>query len=219
VDRRFLAILAILVVGFGAFLVFSKDKDNEQKKNTNSSTSSQTTNHVTGQGKSGVTLVEYGDYQCPACGAYHPVLKEIIASYNEKIFFQFRNFPLDTIHPNARAAARAAEAAAQQDKFWEMHDLLYEGQNQWSQSSNPQAIFNAYATQLSLDINKFKTDLASAEINSMINADIAAAQKLKATSTPTFVLDGKKVDSPPAPNVENFSKFLDDAIAAKAGTN
>lgn len=164
-----------------------------------------------GANSKGVVLVEYGDFQCPACGAYFPIVKEVVEKYKNDIQFQFRNFPLQQIHPNARAAARTAEAAGKQNKYWEMHDLLYEQQKTWEQSTAVNTIFEGYAKQLGLDVAKFKTDFASSAVNETINADLAEGQRLGVNSTPTFFLQGKKIEDSPR-DVEGFSKLIDQAI-------
>src|SRR5690606_25397994 len=112
------------------------------------------------------------------------------------------------------AASRAAEAAGLQGKFWEMYDVLFQQQSSWSNSTSPYAIFENYATQLGLDVAKFKQDYASSVVNDTINADMKAAKALGATGTPTFVLDGKKVEQNPS-SQEAFDKLIADAIAAK----
>ncbi|MDB5163575.1 MAG: Na+/H+ antiporter, NhaA family protein nonfunctional [Candidatus Saccharibacteria bacterium] len=178
-------------------------------------TSAAPSSHLLGAGKKNVTFVEYGDYQCPACGAYYPIVKQVQQKYGDDITFQFRNFPLTQIHPNAMAGARAAEAAGLQNRYWEMHDLLYEQQSNWSSVSNVSKIFEDYATQLALNIDKFRSDYNSASVNNVINADIAAGQKLGANATPTFVLDGKKIDTNPRDEA-GFSKLIDAEIAKKA---
>ena len=176
-------------------------------------------NHIYGEGKKNVTLVEYGDFQCPACKAFYPLVKDVKEKYKTDIFFQFRNFPLETIHQNARAGARAAEAASMQDKFWEMHNALYDNQDAWKDSSNPLTIFSALAKQAGVaDIAKFEEDYRGSTVNSIINADLQEAHKLGANSTPTFVLDGKKIEDNPR-DAESFYKLIDDAIAAKNPTS
>ena len=128
--------------------------------------------HVEGNTKSGITLVEYGDYQCPFCGQYFPIVKQVQAEFNDQIAFQFRNFPLVSVHQNAFAGARAAEAAALQGKFWEMHDLLYQNQSQWSEGGDPTSFFKQYALQLGLNVDQFNKDYASTKVNNAINADM-----------------------------------------------
>lgn len=215
-DRRFIAILVVIIVAMGGYIIFSKKSDD---KGTNSSSTVSATNHVMGQNSKKVVLVEYGDYQCPACGAYYPIVKQLTDTYQQEIQFQFRNFPLDSIHPNARAGARAAEAAGKQNKYWEMHDKLYESQQTWASmdAASVKVVFEGYAKDLSLDIAKFQTDFASKEANDAINADIAEGQKIGANSTPTFVLNGKKIEENPR-SIDDFKKLIDDEIAKQNPT-
>ncbi|MEO5627741.1 MAG: thioredoxin domain-containing protein [Candidatus Saccharimonadales bacterium] len=205
-DKRFLLILAALVVIFGSIFWLTKSKSNAPGTG---SSQAQASNHVLGEGNK-VSLVEFGDYQCPACGQYFPIIEQIKAKYADQISFRFANFPLVQIHPNAMVAARAAEAASLQNKFWEMHDLLYRNQTTWAQASNPSSYFEKYAADLKLDITKFKADSASAGVLATINADVAEAQGYGATGTPTFILNGKKIDSPTS--IEAFSEVIDQAI-------
>lgn len=214
-SKQFWAIIAVIVVAFVGILWF-----NGHKKNTNNTnTSAKTSNHVEGNTSSKVTLVEYGDYECPVCGSYYPVVKQVAAKYNTQIAFQFRNLPLSQVHQFAFASARAAEAASLQGKFWEMHDALYEGQTTWAQSQNPNTYFTQYAQQLGLDMTKYQQDFASSAVNDTINADISA---FKATgnqeATPTFFLNGKKLeptqltDSNHLPQLDKFSALIDAAL-------
>ena len=176
------------------------------------------TNHVYSTGSTGVTLVEYGDFQCPGCGQFYPLVKALKDKYKNVITFQFVNFPLTQLHQNAQAAHRAAQAASNQGKFWEMHDLLYENQNNWKDSSNAPKDFEAFATQLGLDLNKFRTDFASAETNAIIAADITKGQSKKIVGTPTFFLDDKQIeDNNTISSVDKFSKIIDSEILAKTG--
>ena len=210
-DKRFMAIIAAIIaviVGIALFTGDSKDTG---------STSSAATNHTLGAGTSNITLVEYGDYQCPGCYSYYPILKQVTEEYGDKITFQFRNYPLTNIHPNAYAAARAAEAASKQGKFWEMHDELYKSGNwtTWtaSSNSNPQPIFEGYAKAIGLNIDKYKNDFKSSTVNSAIRADMSAGEKAGVDSTPTFILDGKKVQI--ANTFEAFKTVIDEAIKNK----
>lgn len=211
-SKQFLAVIAAVILIFAGFLIFGNHKSNGSK-GSSSSSSSTPTNHVEGQGKAGVTLVEYGDYQCPYCEQYYPVMKQVVADMGDQITFQFRNFPLTSIHQNAFAGARAAEAAGLQDKFWQMHDLLYENQSQWSESSDPTKYFNQYAQQLGLNVAQFKQDYASTKVNDLINADMAAGNKLGVDATPTFYLNGKQIQT--NANVGEFEQQIKDAIAKK----
>lgn len=191
-DKRFLGILGAIIIIFIAIFAISQNSNNKTANSNGSGSSAKTTNHVEGKGTSGVTLVEYGDYECPICENYYLPLKQAVARYNDQIHFQFRNLPLTAIHQNAFAGARAAEAASLQGKFWQMHDKLYENQNAWVSSSSPIDQFTQYAQQIGLDVNKFKSDYSSSQVNDSINADLAAFKKTgQEQATPTFFLDGK----------------------------
>lgn len=159
------------------------------------------TSRMTGDKNAKVTLVEFGDFQCPACAQFHPKVKEILEHYkgNKDFNFVFRNFPL-TQHKNAPISAEAAEAAGEQGKYWEMHDKLYEAQNEWSESSNPLDIFAGYAQQLGLNVDQFKNDVANSKFKALIDADQADGVKLKVNATPTFYLNGQKLDVLPSLN-------------------
>ncbi len=137
-----------------------------------------------------VTLVEFGDFQCPACGASHPIVKQLLNEYDGKITFVFRHFPLP-MHKNAIKAANAAEAAGEQKKFFEMHDLIYENQKEWSESKKADEFFEKYAGELKLDMDKFKEDVKSKKYEGKIKSDQADGNAVGVNSTPTFFINGK----------------------------
>lgn len=159
--------------------------------------------HTKGSDSNKIILVEYGDYQCPSCGGAHPNINTLMEEYGDNITFVFRNFPLTTIHPNARVAASVAEAAGLQGKFWEMHDLLYESQGDWQGANTDQRItlFNGYASTLKLDLTKFTEDLSSKSVSQKINFDMALGKSAGATATPTFYLNGEKLDDDTASGI------------------
>lgn len=211
---RFSFILIALVIVFGAVLFISK-KDASAPENGKGDSNAQTTSHTRGENKKKVTLTEYGDFQCPACGAYYPVVEQVFEKYKADIEFQFVNFPLTQIHPNAMLAHRSAEAASNQGKFWEMYKLLYENQSTWTNLSSAQAdsTFRSYAQSLNLDMTKFDTDQKSQETNKIINADISKGKGLGISGTPSFFIDGKKIENPK--DVDDFNKVIEEAIKAK----
>lgn len=217
-DKRFLGLLAVIAVIFVGIIYANGQKAD------NSGGNAPPTNNVEGAGKKNVTLVEYGDYQCPSCSAYYPTVKEVVAKYSDDITFQFRNFPLTQAHPNAFAASRAAEAAGMQNKYWEMYDLLYQNQQLWTPASDPLKTFEQYAKSIGIDTAKFKTDFASDKVNDSINADIREGNKLGVSGTPSFFLNGKALElkslagSDSRPSAESFSKAIDAAIAKAAKT-
>jgi protein-disulfide isomerase len=143
-----------------------------------------------------VTVVEFGDFQCPACGAAYPQLKKIQGDYAGKVTFVFRNFPLQ-MHANAPAAAYAAEAAAKQNKYWEMHDKLYETQSDWSELPSDETVakFNGYAEQLGLNIDQFKQDEAGDAVKQAVEADKTDGNALNIQSTPTIYVNGQQAAS------------------------
>ena len=213
-DKRFIAIVGVIILLFAGFIVFQRN----DQANAPANTSAKPTNHTKGEGTSGVTLTEYGDFQCPACGQYFPVVEQVAEKYKEEITFQFRHFPLESIHPNAFGASRAAEAASKQGQFWEMYDKLFSNQDAWSGANNPNTHFENFAKQIGLNVEQYKQDFASSAINDAIQADKREGNKLEVSSTPTFVLDGKVIQNPAA-TVEDFSKILDEAIAKKQQAN
>jgi protein-disulfide isomerase len=136
-----------------------------------------------------VVLEEYGDYQCPPCGQLYPELKQIEHEYGNQVQIVFHHFPLTKMHKNAMAAAHAAEAARNQNKFWEMHDRLYRNQKEWTELDDPRPIFISYARQLSLNIDQFRQDMESNQIDQRISADIQRGTSQGVTGTPTIFLD------------------------------
>lgn len=146
-------------------------------------------------------LIEYSDFQCPSCKNVHDILKTIDASgsadfsITKKVTFVYRYFPLFQIHDKAYAAAYAAEAAGKQNKFWEMVDLLFNNQQVWEKSNSPQQeYFLSYAKELKLDVDRFKKDSDSNEIKNRVAEDLNAANQMGIDSTPTFFLNGQKVE-------------------------
>lgn len=132
-----------------------------------------------------LTFIEFGDYQCPACGTAHPIVNQVLKNYPDKVNFVFRHFPLPQ-HQNAILAAEAAEAAGEQGKYWQMHDLLYENQAAWSESNDASTLFSSYAQSLNLNLDQFKSNLTSKKYLDKINADKNDGISLGVNSTPTF---------------------------------
>ncbi len=159
-----------------------------------------------------VTVVEFGDYQCPACAYAHPIIKQVLDKYkdNQNFTFIFRNFPLAQ-HSNALTSARAAEAAALQGKFWEMHDMIYEHQTEWENVRDPYSIFESYAKTLGLKLSTFKNDYESTAVGNTISADQKDGEKVGVTATPTFYVNGKKLQG--VPTLADLTKAIDSALA------
>jgi protein-disulfide isomerase len=145
--------------------------------------------HVQGSPDAAVTLVEYGDYECPYCGAAYPIVKDVQAAMGDELRFVFRNFPITTAHPHAAQAAEAAEAAAAQDRFWPMHDLLYENQ----QRLNGENLF-AYANDLGLDAERFKRELEEHVHAERVHEDFMSGVRSGVNGTPGFFINGVRHD-------------------------
>ncbi len=175
----------------------------------------QIADHTYGKVDSKVTLIEYADYQCPGCASEHPKVKAILDEYKDKIRFVFRNFPLTTIHANAKAAAGAVESAGLQDKYWEMHNKIYENQTAWSNLSESERgkFFENYAKDLGLDVNKFNSDIASKSVINKINYDKALGEKAKVQGTPTFFLNGSEIDSKTWGDTTKFKAAIDSELS------
>jgi protein-disulfide isomerase len=209
-DKKFVVILLVIVGIFVGYLYTTK-QDSTTDGTTESSAVA--TTHTQGAGNKKVTLVAYEDFQCPVCGQYFPILNEVKNKYGDDITFQFRHFPIDSIHPNARAAHRTAEAAGNQGKFFEMHDLLYENIQSWSASTNAKSIFDTYAKQLNLDMTKFNADFASEQTNEIINADVNEGKKLGVSGTPSFILNGRLLADDERRSLDDLVKTIDAEIA------
>ncbi len=150
--------------------------------------------HFLGGENASVTLTEYSDFQCPACKQFHPYVKAITEEYGDSLRFEYRHFPLMQLHPYAEAAARAAEAAGQQDKFFEFHDLLFENQDTWAKSNNPGAYFADYAEELGLDMRQFTRQQRSSVLRDHIRDQFDEARAQGLTGTPSFFLNGVRME-------------------------
>lgn len=149
--------------------------------------------HVEGPSAARMVLVEYGDYQCPYCGAAYPVVKKLQKALAPRLKFVFRNFPITNAHPQAEWAAETAEAAAAQGKFWEMHDYLYEHQASFGEPS----FFTVYARKLKLDVPKLEREVAGRAHSPRIQEDYLSGIKSGVNGTPTFFINGRRFDGYP----------------------
>jgi protein-disulfide isomerase len=150
--------------------------------------------HEKGNLESEIRLIEYSDFQCPACKSAAPAVAELVENLGDQFVLEYRHYPLRSIHPNAQIAAQAAEAAGIQGKFWEMHDILFEKQSEWSQSFNSERYFRNYAEELGLNVDRFRFDLNSDEVKDRVNLHADEAQTLQLPGTPAFVFNGEIID-------------------------
>ena len=148
--------------------------------------------HTTGLATAPVRIEEFGDFECPPCGAFHPILKKMREEYGDKLYITFREYPLP-IHDHAIPAASAAEAAGMQGKFWEMHALIFEHQNEWKVAFDVRPIFEGYAKQIGLDVERFKRDVNSDRVEQRIFLDGKRARSMGVNSTPTVFLNDKEI--------------------------
>ena len=191
---HWLSFLAVLVVIVGGLIYLGQPASEEEIASEVSAVVEQ--DNVKGSKDAPITLIEYSDFQCPACASVAPFLSQLNEEMPDKVQIVYRHFPLRQIHPFAQLAAQASEAAADQDKFWEYHDKLFENQNQWATASVPEEVFTKYAEELELDIDKFKEDLKGKSAKNKVNGIYLEAGRIGINSTPTLFLNGKKISNP-----------------------
>lgn len=163
--------------------------------------------HVKGNPNSEIILVEYSDFECPACAAYYPLLKDLLEEYGDSIKFVYRHFPLRQ-HIGAKPASYAAEAAGKQEKFWEMHDMIFENQGTWAATKNPEKFFLGYAQVLGLNLEQYEKDVASSAINSKVEKDYQSGLRAGVSSTPSLFLNGSRIQPR---SYQEFRSFIDNA--------
>ena len=207
-----LGILGFIVVVF-ALLAFS-GKATPQYTGGDATEPAREQEWVKGNVSAAVALIEYSDFQCPACRSYSSMLKQLESEFGTKVAFIYRHYPLYQIHPNADLAARAAEAAGKQGKFWEMHDMLFDKQSAWSPLLNPIGQFKEYAVSLGLDGEVFTKDIQSEEVSKAVADDYQRGDKIGVMGTPTFVLGGAKIPRNPD-SIDAFRALLSAATAGQ----
>lgn len=212
-----LGIFAAIV--FVVFALMRPTSDAPQTSDTSTTvtpTAAQQKQIVSGANRKGpanakAVVTEFGDFQCPACGQFEKELQaSILPKYGDQMAFVFKHLPLSQIHDNALSAAYASEAAANQGKFWEMHDKLYAAQTEWSELPDPQPKYDAYASAIGLNVNKFKADMKSSAVKARVVADNKLADALKLPGTPSFFVNGVFVT---ANTVVELSNAIDKALA------
>jgi protein-disulfide isomerase len=168
--------------------------------------------HFLGNVSAGLTLIEYGDFECPHCKLAHPLIKRLIREMGNELHFVFRNFPLKEIHPHAYMSAVTAEAAGKQGKYWAMHDLIFENQDKLSSH-----YLISLAEQIDLDMERFAMDSGSEDVSGKIEADFYGGVRSGVNGTPTFFLNG----FPILTYNESYASLLDPVVmeARKLGHN
>lgn len=158
-------------------------------------------------------LIEYADFQCPACKNYAPLVKQLKQNFGDDLLIVYRFFPLINIHKTAMSSSQAAYAAGKQNKFWEMSDMLYENQENWSDSAKAEDLFTEYAKKLDLNIAQFTDDYNADSTRKFILNQMNSGLSIGINSTPTFFLNGKRIDNPQG--YEAFKKLIQDELKNK----
>ena len=229
----FIIILVVLSAAIGSVVYMTQTKS-ASNENTNQSTGSPVAAkpsptlgpvktgvpgadppHTLGPANAPVKIEEFGDFECPPCGLFHPILKQMHEEFGDKLHITFREYPLPN-HQHAIPAASAAEAAGMQGKFWEMHALIFENQNRWKTEFNARPIFEGYAKQIGLDVERFKRDVDSDRVEQRIFLDGKRARSLGVNSTPTVFLNSREVPFQSLP-AETLRVLIDNELRA-AGT-
>jgi len=166
---------------------------------------------VEGNPQAKIILIEYSDFECPACKIFAEEIQKIVDEFGNHIAFVYRHYPLESIHEYAMSAAYASEAAGAQGKFWEMHDMLFLTQEDWTTQQNPEESFFNYAKSMGLDMKKFEEDYNSRSIRNRVKESKTFAEKIGLTGTPTLFINGQQINNPRSH--EDFRKLIRDAIA------
>jgi protein-disulfide isomerase len=206
--------LFLIVAGAGTYLFFWKE--HAQKAQAPSSKDEKPgaePAHTRGPSNARVKIEEFGDFQCPSCAALSPTLNQAEQKYHGTLCVIFREFPL-AIHKNAPAAARAAEAAALQGRFWEMHDLLYGSQMVWTRAPDPQRLFNQFAKSLGMDVERFKMDVESEQVKARIVADQQRGASLGVNRTPAIFINGQRIPDSSL-NQKELQELIERAVKTK----
>jgi len=201
----FVLVLGLIIWG----LIASINKENKGPKLGKPAPIS-ATDHVRGPEDARVTLIEYSDFQCPACQAYHPLIEKIFASSTIPFRMVYRHYPLPQ-HPNAFISAQASEAAALQGKFWEMQNLIFTYHTEWTELKDPRDVFVGYAQRIGLNVISFKNDMNGTFTKDAVSKQLAEGQSIGVNSTPTFFLNGNKIENP-----QSYEQF---ETAIKAAAN
>lgn len=203
IEGKFIAgILVVIALLFAYYFYATTGEDNQKVEEITISK----TDHIRGAEDGKLTLVEFGDFQCPACSAYEPLIRQAVKDNKTLLKVVFKHFPLTQIHQNALLGAKAAEAAGLQGKFWEMHDMLYDKQSEWSTGMNARDLIMGYAKTLGLNTVKFGEDLNSKALEEKIFAELKEGTTLNVQGTPTFFLNGKKIENPTS--LEALNKLI-----------
>jgi protein-disulfide isomerase len=217
--KALIVIVVAVAIAGGAAVYFSRQPDQVANTPGTPGTTLKNTGggHFRGPENAKVTLVEFGDYQCPSCKAYHPLVLEALSRYPQDVRLEFHHYPLVSIHANSMAASLAVEAAGEQGKYWEMHDLLFEHQDEWAKSPNPEPDFIALAQRLALNQNAFMQAMRSPQLQDRVLQDVVRAQQANVEAVPSFFIDGQKQNL--QPSITAFVDTIESHLHNKASAN
>lgn len=217
--KKHLVVAAVIVAGFaaalGAFLLFSPDDRDTGGVNVQPAAEAlpvrDTSHRLTDPKKSELTIVEFLDFECEACGAVYPMVERLREEYDDRVTFVARYFPMPG-HRNGELAARTAEAAARQGRFEDMYTQLFATQKEWGESQEwKESVFRGYAKELGLDMDRFDADLADPEVAGRVQDDQRDGLGLGVQGTPTFFVDGTRIPTPGS--YEVFKALIDDRLS------
>ncbi len=203
---KFSVAMIALVLILGSGVVYLGLKTERPTGELSPGMSVNASDNVKGNQAASAILIEYSDFQCPACGYFYPILKELAARHENDMLFVYRHFPLTQIHKHAQLAAQAAEASALQGKFWEMHNLIFDNQSAWSALPSARETFIGYAKDLELDLAKFQADMDSDTVAAKVDSDSRGGAQAGVNGTPSFFLNGKRIQNPRS--LEEFENLI-----------
>lgn len=205
-------LVIVVAAGAGYYFFFAPEQtEAPEERSTSFPINSVAENDtVKGARDARTVLIEYSDFQCPACATYQPIVKQLAQDFDGKIAIVYRHFPLQQ-HTHAKLAAYASEAAGKQGKFWEMHDMIFETQKEWSSLNDARDTFIGYAEKLGLAPAQFVADIDSNEIAEKVDAQYKSGMRAKVNGTPTFYLNGEKLDTPRT--YDGFKTVIGEVIA------
>ena len=206
-EAKFLIVTVIITIGVlvgGAY--YFTQSSTQQSATVNMSEVLSEDSFKVGNKDSKVKIAEYSDFQCPACAATQPIVKQVLAEYGDRIYFEYHHFPL-AMHNWSQVAAEAAESAGAQGKFMEYGDLLFSKQGEWSISSDVTPLFKKYAQELGLDVNKFAEALDKRTYKDKVTTSYSRGAKLQVQATPTFFVNGVKYEG--GMSLEDWKKLID----------
>jgi formate-nitrite transporter family protein len=203
-------VIAVIIAGGAAMVLTKQSSGTAESSTAGSGTVPKGGGRFRGPENAPITLMEFGDFQCPTCGVYAPMVLEVLKRFPTQVRLEFHHFPLVQLHPNAMNAALAAESAGDQGHYWEMHDMIFAHQEDWSRLQNAESQFMVYAGQLGLNVNQFMQSMRAPDVQSRVLQDVVRARDANINSVPTFYINGEKIQNPA--NVDEFSKVLQEHL-------